>query len=561
MNCEPLQKTPGALPAATAQPTVEESFSKCIKYAPSSKQAKELNHAVAYYIAKDMLPFHSVEKPGFQYLMRKAVPQYKVPSRTHFSTNEIPKLYMEVRASIEEQIIGVEWFGATTDVWTSSGGGGEPYISFTVHYVNADWELKAHCLEALYFPEDHTADHITEMVENMLQDWGLSTENLTGITTDNATNMKKAFTNFPCVWFSCFGHNLNLAISKVLKIPRVEKAVRACRHLVQAFSRSWKKKRELKKKQGELDIPAHALINDVVTRWGSTFAMISRFLEQQQAVCAVLAADRSSWHLMPSDSDITVLETVHELLKPLNEFTDVMASEKRVTLSSLKPVLEHIQGQILTQNQEDSKLTEEMKSAVRNDLLLQLRYTEEMKKVIDIACFIDPRFKGNFTESLEDTVKSCAAEAVALSPTTEMAQEQPHSSATAGDDDSADEGTSAACSRKKSTTLSGLLRRITKAHTPAAVPKTSQEKVDSELKLYLSLPVISADEDPLSWWKTRKEEMPLLSKLAKKFMCIPATSVPSERIFSTSGHIACPQRSRLSTENVNMLTFLHHNLQ
>jgi len=38
----------------------------------------------------------------------------------------------------------------------------------------------------------------------MLQDWKISKESLCGITTDNATNMKKAFEEFPCVWLTVF---------------------------------------------------------------------------------------------------------------------------------------------------------------------------------------------------------------------------------------------------------------------------------------------------------------------------------------------------------------------
>lgn len=293
------------------------------------------------------MPFQVVEKTGFLHLMKKAVPQYKVPTRNYFSTNKIPAMYKEIRGSVEEQLAEGKWFGATTDLWTSTGGTGEPFMSFTVHYISSDWMLKSHCLETVFFPEDHTAQHIAETLENILSDWKIKRESLAGITTDNASNMRKAFESFPCVWFPCFGHNLNLAISKVLKIGRVESATRACRHLVQGFSRSWKRKRELKKKQAELNIPEHSLIHDVITRWGSTFEMISRFLEQQQAICGVLAGDRSTWHLMPKDKDITVLEEVSQLLRPLHDFTDILASEKQVTLSSLKPVLEHINSDIL----------------------------------------------------------------------------------------------------------------------------------------------------------------------------------------------------------------------
>lgn len=153
-------------------------------------------------------------------------------------------MYNEIRGSVEEQLKEAVWISATTDLWTSSSGGGELFTCFTVHYLSSDWQLKCHCLESHFFPEDHKSENITEMFENMLQEWKISKESLCGITTDNARNMKKAFAEFLCVWLTCFGHNLNLAISKALKIQRVESTVRACRHLIQGFSQSWKRKRE-----------------------------------------------------------------------------------------------------------------------------------------------------------------------------------------------------------------------------------------------------------------------------------------------------------------------------
>lgn len=95
--------------------------------------------------------------------MKRAVPQYKVPSRTYFSEKKIPDLYKEVRASVEQQLAEGVWFGVTTDLWTSSGGNGEPFMSFTVHYLNTDWQLNSHCLETQYFPDDHKAEHICEI--------------------------------------------------------------------------------------------------------------------------------------------------------------------------------------------------------------------------------------------------------------------------------------------------------------------------------------------------------------------------------------------------------------
>lgn len=86
------------------------------------------------------------------------------------------------------------------------------------------------------------------MVENLLNAWNIKMENTVCFTTDSGSNMKKAFEESPVEWLSCFGHNLKLAINKTMKIQRVEDAVRSCRKVVEAFSRSWKKKPEFQQK-------------------------------------------------------------------------------------------------------------------------------------------------------------------------------------------------------------------------------------------------------------------------------------------------------------------------
>ena len=67
---------------------------------------------------------------------------------------------------------------------------------------------------------------------------------------------------------------------------------------------------------------------------------------------------------------------------------------------------------------------------------MQLRCTEEMKNVLNISSFMDPRFKVNFVENLDQTVKGCIEEAMPLAlhlilntPSTEATQ-SPSSSST-----------------------------------------------------------------------------------------------------------------------------------
>jgi hAT family C-terminal dimerisation region len=65
--------------------------------------------------------------------------------------------------------------------------------------------------------------------------------------------------------------------------------------------------------------------------------------------------------------------------------------------------------------------------------------------------------------------------------------------------------------------------------------------------------------DPLAWWKGHRETIPVLCQIARKILCIPATSAPSERVFSVTGLTISKLRSRLDCENASCLIFLGDN--
>uniref|UniRef100_A0A914LWW3 HAT C-terminal dimerisation domain-containing protein n=1 Tax=Meloidogyne incognita TaxID=6306 RepID=A0A914LWW3_MELIC len=44
----------------------------------------------------------------------------------------------------------------------------------------------------------------------------------------------------------------------------------------------------------------------------------------------------------------------------------------------------------------------------------------------------------------------------------------------------------------------------------------------------------SIKSDPLDFWKSNQKKFPLLSEAAQKYFSTPATSVPSEQLFSTA---------------------------
>jgi hypothetical protein len=61
----------------------------------------------------------------------------------------------------------------------------------------------------------------------------------------------------------------------------------------------------------------------------------------------------------------------------------------------------------------------------------------------------------------------------------------------------------------------------------------------------------------LMWWKLHAVRFPYLSRLARRYLAMPATSVSVERLFSVAGQVVTAKRARLDPSTVTLLVFLH----
>uniref|UniRef100_A0A9J8CLF4 BED-type domain-containing protein n=1 Tax=Cyprinus carpio carpio TaxID=630221 RepID=A0A9J8CLF4_CYPCA len=532
--------------------TLQQAFTRGTPYSHSSRRWKEITSAVAKHICKDMVPIYTVEKRGFCELVQTLDPRYEMPSRIHITKVVLPDLYDACRAKVEAEIHKGMFYATTTDMWWSRTT--HPYMSLTAHFINHDWNLCSRCLQTSYFPEDHTGEMLAKGLRESLQLWGLQEDRLVCVTTDNATNNILALQLNEMTRLQCFGHRLHLAIGD--SSHNEPKLIGVCKKIVAAFSNSWKRRRELAKAQADQNppLPPHQLITETPTRWGSMQAMVERVIEQEKALSQVLRADKKTRHLVPTWQDMDVLESMNKALSPLKEFTDALSGELYPSVSYLKPILHLFNNQILKHQDGDTELTTTIKEGILK--YLNEKYDDQTTQdLLDIASLVDPRFKTTYIKQERvDYIKTRAA-AELQKLVAEQTEAVPLSapSVTAVGQDEQEE----VPAKKKKKSLSSYFK--TSAKPSQMAPLSNRESIEKELSLYLLMEA-GSDTEPLEWWKRNEVHFPLVAKLARKYLCIPATSSPSERAFSASGNIVSCQRSALKPARVDQLVFLALNL-
>ena len=228
--------------ASSKQQTLEQCVAQTKKYSFTSKEHQQLTKSVALCIATDILPVYAVNKPGFRQMVQALNPRYDLPHREHFSRIALPSLYEETRQSLFKQLKDEYiYFSSTADMWSSNTS--EPYIAYTIHYIDSCWSLQSHCIQAHYSPEDHTGQNLSDALGLVLQEWELDPSKQVAITTDSGSNIVLACRPLNWLRISCFGHNLDLAVRKGLCDERIDRVISLCKKVVSSFSSSWKRKR------------------------------------------------------------------------------------------------------------------------------------------------------------------------------------------------------------------------------------------------------------------------------------------------------------------------------
>ncbi|XP_069131828.1 E3 SUMO-protein ligase ZBED1-like [Argopecten irradians] len=240
-----------------------------------------------------------------------------------------------------------------------------------------------------------------------------------------------------------------------------------------------------------------------------------RYLEQQPAITATLMSGDVRKHVKDLDTlrevDITNLEDAVSILKDMKDITTVLCDEKQPTVSLICP----------------------------------MKY--KILKSMELGT-VQPHIK---TEPVEDEPQPESTPKT--QPTLPTLDLMPSTSQLSSSQDSGISDT--VCSGTGSTIKKNLFGDVFITGTEPA-NKAPLDIATGEVQSYFSEPTPPLDCNPLKWWCDNDYRYPMLSNIAKYYLIVPGTGVPSERVFSTAGDIVTSQRSCLDPEDVDKLIFL-----
>lgn len=415
-------------------------------------------------------------------------------------------------------------------------------------------------------PESHTGINIACVLKEAVIEWSLPPN--PPLVSDNASNMIVAAAEFQCSFHvGCLAHTLNLACGKALKIGSVSTLLARMRRVVAYFHRSTVATAILKEKQKLLQLPEHKLVIDVSTRWNSALDMINRYLEQQPAIYAALTSrdlrGRDSGVATMSERDITSAEELVVVLTPLKVATTALCEESVPTVSIILPLQHQLLNHTMEVNEDDTPLIKQVKCAIVSDL--SGRYQDTVtKNNLTVATLLDPRFKSapflsdaDRLDAYHDLTMQAMQVVAHLPIPVPQPEEAPEVPEPPEGPEQINLPTPLAAKKRKQSAMTTLFGTV---YSTSGIQQRSQHEIcEAEVSHYRKEPPIDPDKNPLIWWSHQCHKYPVLSVIAKKYLCIPATSVPSERVFSTAGDIVTAQRSQLKSEHVDRLIFLKKN--
>ncbi|CAG9792672.1 unnamed protein product [Diatraea saccharalis] len=566
-----------------SQTTVGTPSSSLIKNKDSWLLARDM----ALWFCKSLMPFDSVSDEGMNDFFQKydiISCKEDMPSRDTVSRTALDDVYESMLENVKVQIKtdAAGHAAITFDLWTDQYRH-LSYITFTLHYLTADFELKSFTLCTKLIEGKKTGAKIQETLNETKECFDLQEKVLHSVT-DAGSNVKRAISLAALDSHLCLGHALHnlVTVDGIGSVPELADLIKKCKKIVKTVRyRLPDLEREAEKEQIQFlqsleRVSEHLemdenepIIDDEVsdshsvsglqtnsdefgsinhvpsiktsspTRWHSMLAMLESLAHfcNRNPVNNLLA-QVNQHDLKIYQQEWNLLEDLIRFLRKFREVVEMLSTQKTASLNLALVFRLEIRDILNSLSDEETLIM----LSLKNKMLAKLDKRFPITDKIVVSALLDPRFISlsqidSYLEQKNTTRAAFLAEYIKIQPNISN-----HSTMVATSPPAVLASTS------NESILSKLSKKHSSSSTSSILTSVEFNEVDQECWRYLAAANASdvVDDDVLQYWRNKSKTFPHLSQLARAILAIPATSTPSERVFSIAGLTVTAKRSRLN---------------
>jgi hypothetical protein len=246
----------------------------------------------------------------------------------------------------------------------------------------------------------------------------------------------------------------------------------------------------------------------------------------------------------------TILHDVMEILQVFYNATEIISGDTYVTSSLIVPIITGMY----------TKLNEVETSATYSGSEIGRKFMTEIRKQLDrrlacfeaktipkLACLLDPRFKTLAFKNKDNSLNGQACIQSELAKLYKNTKDNENTS------------TNQLPTTSKTEEKTDFFNFLNNKLTQRSHAETPTSKAVILTRQYFEKNCLARSEEPVEFWI--RSNLKPLDEIALKYLIIPGTSVPSERLFSKSGELISSKRNRLKPNTANMLLFLNYNVK
>ncbi|GBM10233.1 Zinc finger BED domain-containing protein 4 [Araneus ventricosus] len=517
--------------------SVKEFIGRSLFYEETSSRKKYLDKLFALMISLDMEPLRMGEHEGLKNFVHALDPKYVLPDTSTLTNKLLPQMYNEVRSKLLTALKDCDNLSITVDTWTTIAN--EAILAVTGHFMYCN-KLISPLLAALKVEGSQNAGKIATVIHETLEGMDCRKKVVT-IVTDNLQSMINAAEILKIKHLPCFAHTLNLVMTDAFKITEFEILINKCKKIVSFFKHSTLASDTLKSIQKECNKKQLKLVQQVDTRWNSTFYMLERIrVIRNELTLAISKCEKAPPNL--SAEEYKMIEEIEKMLEPFEVATNLVSGEEYPSLSIILPIIKGLSLKLvelekINLNEISRKLLESLKNSVSK----RIKPYEKRTSCI-MATLLNPKYKKRgfkTDDEAENAIRLLQNEYTSFLSTPDKIQ------------NSEPPATASSSKKEKVDDLLYFLNIPDSQYNPR-----SDAIVD--VRQYVEKPNIFKAEDPLKYWQVSQSK---LKELAFKYLSIPASSTPAERIFSLAGQILTERRNRLDSEHFHHLLFIKQNFK